>query len=73
MEHGGCIAPDGSGYAAPSSVESLCSHLTVEFDKLGRCGDYCPASMAGNPVRSVQLQRFRQGYAKFVGVEGIDQ
>ena len=53
MEHGGCIAPDGSRYAAPGGVESLCSHLAVEFDKLGRCGDYCPASMGGNPVRSV--------------------
>jgi hypothetical protein len=66
MEHGGCTAPDGSKSAAPGSVESLCSHLAVKFDKRGRCGDYCPASMGGDPVQSVQLQRFRQGYAKFV-------
>ena len=73
QEHGGCIAPDGSRYAAPGGVESLCSHLAVEFDKLGRCGEYCPASMGGNPVRSVQLQRFRQGYAKFAVEQGYQQ
>ena len=73
QEHGGCIAPDGSRYAAPGGVESLCSHLAVEFDKLGRNGDYCSASMSGNPVRSVQLQRFRQGYAKFAAEQGYQQ
>ena len=73
LEHGGCTAPDGSKYAAPGSVEALCSHLAVEFDKLGRCGDYCPASMGGNPVRSVQLQRFRQCYAKFAAEQGYEQ
>ena len=73
LEHGGCTAPDGSKYAAPVSVEALCSHLAVEFDKLGRSGDYCPANMLGNPVRSVQLQRFRQGYAKFAAEQGYQQ
>ena len=26
LEHAGCIAPDGSQYTAPDSMESLCSH-----------------------------------------------
>ena len=47
QEHGGCIAPDGSRFAAPVSLEALCSHLAVEFDKLGRIGDWEPSSLTG--------------------------
>jgi len=38
--HGGFKAPDGSYFAAPVSLEAICSHLAVEFDKQGRCGDW---------------------------------
>ena len=36
--HGGYHAPDGGPFAAPVSLEAICSHLTVEFDKQGRTG-----------------------------------
>ena len=48
----------------------MCPHLAVDFDNLGRCGDYSPANMSGNLVRSVQLQKFRQGYVKFAPEQG---
>ena len=38
--HGGCQAPDGSYFAAPVSLEAICSHLAVEFDKQGRAGGW---------------------------------
>ena len=46
-EHGGCSALDGSRFAAPVSLEALCSHLAVEFDKQGRTGDWDPSTLTG--------------------------
>ena len=40
MEHGGCRAADGSRFAALVSLEAVCSHLAVEFDKQGRIGEW---------------------------------
>lgn len=47
QEHGGCKAPDGSRFAAPVSLEALCSHLAVEFDKMGRTGEWDPSNLTG--------------------------
>ena len=38
--HGGYQAPDGGPFAAPVSLEAICSHMAVEFDKQGRTGDW---------------------------------
>ena len=45
--HGGCQAPDGSSFAAPVSLEAICSHLAVEFDKQGRIGEWDNAALTG--------------------------
>ena len=47
LEHGGCNAADGSRFAAPVSLEALCSHLAVQFDKQGRARDWSPDSFTG--------------------------
>ena len=46
-EHGGCGALDGSRFAAPVSLEALSSHLAVEFDKMGRSGEWDPSTLTG--------------------------
>ena len=53
--HGGCQAPDGSFFAAPVSLEAICSHLAVEFDKQGRTGDWDCLAGTGEPLLSLYL------------------
>ena len=38
--HGSFQAPDGGPFAAPVSLEAICSHMAVECDKQGRTGDW---------------------------------
>ena len=45
--HGGCQAPDGSYFAAPVSLEAICSHLAMEFDKQGRAGEWDSLACTG--------------------------
>ena len=47
-EHGGCTAPDGSKFAAPVSLEAICSHMAVSLDKLGRTGEWDQSCLTGN-------------------------
>ena len=47
--HGCCQAPNGSSFAAPVSLEAICSHLAVEVDKRGRIGEWDNAALTGKP------------------------
>lgn len=72
-QHGGCTAHDGSKFAAPVSLEALLSHLAIELEKQGCCGEYDVDSHTGNPIRSGQLRRFKQGYRRFAEQQGYKQ
>ena len=45
--HGGYRGFDGSYFAAPVSLEAICSHLAVKFDKQGRAGDWDNSTASG--------------------------
>ena len=53
--HGGYRAPDGGYFAALVSLEAICSHLAVEFDKQGRTGDW--DNLAGTGKQGALLPR----------------
>ena len=53
--HGGCQAPDGSSFAAPVSLEAICSHLAVESDKQGRTGDWDSLTLTGTQLSNICL------------------
>ena len=48
--------------AAPNSLATAKSHLSKEFELLGRTGDWNPHSQQGNPVESHHLREFIKGY-----------
>ena len=48
--------------AAPGSQASTRSHLSSEFELLGRCGDWNLATQTGNPMLSVQVRTMLKGY-----------
>ena len=50
--HAGCDA-GGYSFAAPISVEALISHLAVELDKLGRVGQWNPATDQGMKITTL--------------------
>ena len=58
--HGGYCAPDGGNFAAVS-LEAICSHLAVEFDKQGRTGDW--DSLVGTGKQSSCLGKTCQSFA----------
>ena len=48
--------------AAPGSLSSTKSHLSSEFEQLGRNGDWDSANQTGNPVLSAQVRTMLKGY-----------
>ena len=60
--HAGSMSNDGELIAAPGSLSSAKSHLSSEFELLGRCGDWNPATQTGNPMLSAQVRTMLKGY-----------
>lgn len=49
--HAGSITSNGELIAAPGSMSSIQSHLSSEFEVLGRTDDWNPATQTGNPIQ----------------------
>ena len=60
--HAGSATATGQKIAAPSSLSSIRSSLSTEFEQLGRSGEWNPATLQGNPMLSNQLRRMTKGY-----------
>ena len=57
------MTDNGELIAAPGSLASTKSHLSSEFELLGRCGDWTyPAAQTGNPMLGVQVKTMLKGY-----------
>ncbi|KAL0040328.1 hypothetical protein WJX77_003603 [Trebouxia sp. C0004] len=48
--------------AAPNSLATAKSHLSKEFELLGRTGDWNPQTQQGNSVESFHIREFIKGY-----------
>ena len=60
--HAGTMTADGELVAAPGSLSSTRSHLSSEFEQLGRNGDWHSANQTGNPMLSAQVITMLKGY-----------
>jgi len=60
--HAGSMTADEELIAAPGSLSSTKSHLSSEFEQLGRNGDWDSANQTGNPVLSAQVRTMLKGY-----------
>ena len=60
----------GQKIAAPSSLSSIRSSLSTEFEQLGRTGEWNPATLQGNPMLSNQLRRMTKGYKAQASQQG---
>ena len=60
--HAGSMAADGELIAAPGSLSSTKSHLSSEFEQLGRNGNWDSAKQTGNPMLSAQVRTMLKGY-----------
>ena len=60
--HAGSATSTAESIAAPNSLATAKSHLSKEFDLLGRTGAWTPHSQQGNPVESIHIREFVKGY-----------
>ena len=60
--HAGSATSSAELIAAPNSLATVKSHLSKEFELLGRTGDWSPHSQQGNPIESLHLREFVKGY-----------
>jgi len=60
--HAGSMTADGELIAAPGSLSSTKSHLSSEFEQLGRNGDWDSANQTGKPMLSAQVRTMLEGY-----------
>ena len=54
--------PDGSCIASPAGVNQCLSNLSTGFMLVGRTGDWSQLNPSGNPIKSMELTQYRQGY-----------
>ena len=69
--HAGSATATGQKIAAPSSLSSVRSSLSTEFEQLGRTGEWNPATLHGNPMLSNQLRRMTKGYKAQASQQGF--
>lgn len=60
--HAGSATSSTQHIAAPNSLATVKSHLSKEFELLGRTGAWDPQRQQGNPVESLHLREFVKGY-----------
>ena len=68
--HAGSTTATGQKLAAPSSLSSIRSSLSTEFEQLGRTGEWNTVTLQGNPMLSNQLRRMTKGYKAEAGQQG---
>ena len=68
--HAGSTTMSGHRIAAPSSLASIRSSLSTEFEQLGRTGEWNTATLQGNPMLSNQLRRITKGYKAEASQQG---
>ena len=71
--HAGSATASGELIAAPGSLSSIKSHLSSEFEVLGRIGDWNPATQTGNPMLSVQIRSMLKGYGNHANQLGYQK
>ena len=71
--HAGSMTDNGELMAALGSLASTRSHLSGEFELLGRCGDWDPATHTGNPMLSVQVRTMLKGYGNHAAQLGYQK
>ena len=60
--HAGSATSSTQHIAAPNSLATVKSHLSKEFELLGRTGAWDPPRQQGNPLESLHLREFVKGY-----------
>ena len=61
-QHTGTDMADGSCIASPAGVNQCLSNLSTGFQLIGRVGDWTQLTHHGNPVQSIEVTQYRQGY-----------
>ena len=61
--HAGSLTANDEHIAAPGSLSAVKSHLATELELLGRCGEWDPISLKGNPMHSNQIRNMLKGYS----------
>lgn len=62
QQHAGTTMPDGSCIASPAEINQCLSNLSTGFQLMGRIGDWCQLNPHGNPIKSIEVIQYRQGY-----------
>ncbi len=65
--HPGSVTSTGHVMAAPSSVESALYTLSSCLQQLGRCSDWDPTTLIGNPIASHRISKWLLGYKTWAG------
>lgn len=60
--HAGSATSSAELIAAPNSLATAKSHLSKEFELLGRTGDWNAHIQQGNPLESLHVREFIKGY-----------
>jgi hypothetical protein len=63
----------GKSGTAPSSLAGIRSHLSTEFELLGRTGEWNAETLQGNPTWSPLVRRLTKGYKAEAEEQGYQQ
>ena len=66
-------ATSSTPIAAPNSLATIKSHLSKEFELLGRTGAWDPQHQHGNPIESLHLREFVKGYMQYAAELGYQK
>ncbi len=71
--HAGSHVGKGKYVAAPGSLSGVKSHLSTEFELLGRTGEWNAVTLQGNPTWSPLIRRLTKGYKTEAEEQGYQQ
>ena len=71
--HAGSSVGEGRSVTAPSSLAGIRSHLSTEFELLGRTGEWNAETLQGNPTWSPLVRRLTKGYKLEAEEQGYQQ